>query len=120
MKLVAELVTFRGEIASVLRPRLDLDRHLLDDLEPEAFDAGDLLRVVRQDPDGAEAELGENLVADPVVAHVRREAELQIRIDRVEAVLLQLVRTKLVEEADTATFLRHVQEDAPLLRGDPP
>src|SRR6266550_3269385 len=76
MKLVAELVTFRGEILRVLRGRGGLDRHLLDHLEPEALDARDLLRVVREDPDGGEPELGEDLVADPVVAHVRLEPEL--------------------------------------------
>src|SRR6266699_1499722 len=68
MKLVAELVTFRGEILRVLCGRSGLDRHLLDHFEPEALDAGDLLRVVREDADRAQAELGEDLVADSVVA----------------------------------------------------
>src|SRR5438132_5838377 len=70
MKLVAELVTFRGEVARVLLRRRRLDRHLLDHLEPEPLDTGDLLRVVREDADRGQAELGEDLVADPVVAHV--------------------------------------------------
>src|SRR5437764_13708818 len=63
---VAELVTFRGQIASVLRRRLGLDRHLLDHLQAVALDPGDLLRVVRQDPDRRETEVGEDLVADAV------------------------------------------------------
>src|SRR5437588_9428105 len=63
MKLVAELVTFRGEIADVLRRRRGLDRHLLDYLEPEALDARDLLRIVREDPDRRQPEVGEDLVA---------------------------------------------------------
>src|SRR5437879_4985107 len=54
MKLVAELVTFRGEILGVLCGRGGLDRYLLDHLEPEALDAGDLLRVVREDTDRAQ------------------------------------------------------------------
>ena len=52
---------------------------------------GDLLRVVRQDADRRQPEVGEDLVADPVVARVGREAELEVRLDRVEPVLLQLV-----------------------------
>src|SRR5918992_5989155 len=85
MKLVPELVTFRGEIAKVLRRRLRLDRHLLDDCDAEALDPHDLLRVVRQDSNRRQAELGEDLIADPVIAHVWREAELEIRVDGVEA-----------------------------------
>src|SRR2546426_6015679 len=54
VKLVAELVTFRGQIACVLRRRLGLDRHLLDHLQAVPLDPGDLLRVVRQDPDRRE------------------------------------------------------------------
>src|SRR5437773_11282920 len=91
MKLVAELVTFRGEVARVLLRRCRLDRHLLDHLEPESFDTGDLLRVVREDADRGQTELGEDLVADPVVAHVRLKPELDVRFNRVEAVLLELV-----------------------------
>src|SRR3712207_8550117 len=47
-----------------------------------------------------QAEVGEDLVADPVVAHVRREAELEVRLDGVEPVLLELVGLELVEQAD--------------------
>src|SRR6266550_6487591 len=65
MKLVAELVTFCGQVASVLRVGRGLDRHLFDHLEPKALDAGDLLRIVGEDADRAQAELGEDLVADP-------------------------------------------------------
>src|SRR6266545_6725987 len=119
MKLVAELVTFRRQIASVLRPRVGLDRHLLDDLEAEPFDPGDLLRVVRQDPDRRQTEVGQDLVADPVVPHVRLEAELDVRLDRVEPVLLELVRAQLVEQSDAASLLRHVEEHAALLGCDP-
>src|SRR5919204_1037815 len=118
MKLVAELVTFRGQIANVLGGRRGLDGHLFDHLEPEPFDAGDLLRVVRENSDRRQAEVGEDLVTDPVVAHVGLEAELEVRLDGVEAVLLQLVCAQLVEEADAAPLLRHVEQDAALLSGD--
>ena len=98
----------------------DLDRHLLDDREPEALDAGELLRVVRQDPDRRQAEVGEDLVADPVLARVGREAELEVRLDRVEPLLLELVRPQLVQQADAAALLRHVEQHAALLRRDLP
>ena len=56
---------------------------------------GQLLRVVREDADRRQAEVGEDLVADPVLARVGREAELEVRLDGVEPVLLQLVGASL-------------------------
>ena len=68
----------------VLGVGLDLDRLLRDDGEPEARDAGDLLRVVREHADRGQAEVGEDLRADPVLPRVGREAELEVRLDGVE------------------------------------
>ena len=95
VKPVAELIPLGGQIPAVLVVRGDLDRHLLDDREPEAVDAGELLRVVREDADRRQPEVGEDLVADPVVARVGREAELEVRLDRVEPLRLQLVGRSL-------------------------
>ena len=115
---MAELVPLGLQVAAVLGVGRDLDRHLLDDREAEALDPGDLLRVVREDADRRQAEVGEDLAADPVLAHVGREAELEVGLDGVEPVLLQLVRLQLVQEADAPALLRHVEEDAALLGGD--
>ena len=71
-------------------------RHLLDHREPEPVEAGQLARVVREDPDRRQTEVGQDLVADPPLARVGREAELEVRLDRVEAVLLELVRRSLL------------------------
>src|SRR6202022_4665837 len=105
----AELLALRLEIARVLGVRGDLERHLIDDLEAEALDPGDLARVVREEANRREPEVGEDLRADPVVPGVGREAELGVRLDRVTALLLQLVGLELVEQADAATLLRHVE-----------
>ena len=116
---VAQLVTLRLRGSAVLGVRRDLDRHLLDHGQPVAVEPADLLRVVREDADRRQAEVGEDLVADPVLARVRREAELEVRLDGVEAVLLQLVRAQLVQQADAAALLRHVEQHAALLGLDP-
>ena len=91
VKLVSELIPLGGQIPAVLVVRDDLDRHLLDDGEPEPVDAGELLRVVREDADRRQPEVGEDLVPDPVVARVGGEAELEVRLDGVEPLRLQLV-----------------------------
>src|SRR5207302_7713669 len=59
VKLVAELVTFRRQVTPVLRRRVGLDRHLLDDRDAEALDPDDLFRVVRQNTDRRQTEVGE-------------------------------------------------------------
>src|SRR5581483_3405705 len=115
---VPELIPLRGQIAHVLLVRSDLDRHLLDHGEAEAVDAGELLRVVREDADRRQAEVGEDLVADPVVARIGGKAEAQVRVDRVEALLLQLVRRELVEQPDAAALLADVEEHAAALALD--
>src|SRR5581483_8619462 len=48
------------------------DRHLLDDLESVPVQADDIARAVRQQPDFAEAERGQDLRADAVVAEIHR------------------------------------------------
>src|SRR5574341_1921193 len=83
MEDVSQLVLLRAKIADVLLPRRDFDRHALNDLEPVAFDPDDLARVIRDQADVAEAEVDENLGADPVVPKVRLEPELEVRLDGV-------------------------------------
>ena len=43
----------------------------------------------------------------------------EVRLDRVQARLLQLVRLELVQQADAAALLRHVQEHARIFLGQP-
>ena len=96
---VPELPPLGGQVVAVLVVRRHLDRHLLHDPQPVALEARDLARVVRQDPDRREPEVGEDLVADPPLPRVLREPELEVRLDGVEpALLLELVRAELVEE----------------------
>ncbi len=96
VQAVSELIPLGGQIAPVLLVGRDLDRHLLDHRQPEAVDARQLLRVVREDADRRQPEVGEDLVADPVVARVGREAELDVGLDGVEALLLELVGRSLL------------------------
>ena len=82
---VPELLTFGLEVAQVLVVRRHLDRHLLGDRQPVRDGALELPRVVRQQADRRQAEVGEDLVADPVLARVGGEAEREVRLDGVAA-----------------------------------
>src|SRR4029079_9285983 len=115
---VSELIPLGGQIAPVLLVGSDLDRHLLDHLQPEAVDARELPRIVREDADRGQPEVGEDLVADAVLARILGQPELDVGLDGVHPLLLQLVRLELVEEPDAAALLGHVEEDAAALARD--
>src|SRR5438046_7977340 len=85
----SELLALRGEIAAVLVVGRHFDRHLLDDLQPVGLDSLHLARIVREESDGRQPEVGENLVPEPVLARVRGETQLDVRLDGVETPLLE-------------------------------
>src|SRR6185437_16851000 len=60
MQAVTELSPLGGQIRAVLLTGDDLDRHLLDDRQAEAVDARQLFRVVGEDADRREPEVGED------------------------------------------------------------
>src|SRR4051794_4657057 len=120
VEYVAELLPLRPQVADVPRVRRRLKGDALGDLQSIALEAGALRRVVRQEPHRRDAEVDEDLRADPVVARVRREAELDVRLDGVAALLLELVREELVRQSDRPPLVpAHVQEDAATLSRDP-
>ena len=112
MERVAQLLALGVQIRLVVRVRDGPDRYLIGDREPVSLQAEDLLRVVGEDPDARQTEVDEDLGADPVVAQVGGQAELQVGVNRVEALLLELVGAELVEQADPATLLGEVEQDA--------
>ena len=95
-----------------------LHRDAADDLDAVAFETEDLRRIVGDQPHLFDAEIGENLRTDAVVALIDRQPEREIRLDGIGAVILQLVRAQLVSKADAAPFLTKVEEDAAPFFGD--
>src|SRR5207249_7648229 len=53
-----------------------------------------------------------------VIAGVDREAELDVRVDRVEPAVLEAVRADLVEEPDPPPLVIEIEEDAALGAAD--
>ena len=60
-------------------------------------------------------EVDEDLRADAVVAQVDGQPELEVRVDGVEALVLQVVGAQLVEQADAAALLGEVEQHAAAL-----
>ena len=95
------------------------ERDPVDDLEAEAVETAVLRRVVRHEPHRGDAEVDEDLRADPVLAGVDRQAEVLVRLDGVAALLLQPVGAHLVPEPDAAALVApEVHDDALALGRD--
>ena len=88
------------------------DRELLDDLDVVAFEPHDFARVVGEEPDPADAQIGENLGAEPVFAQVHREPQFFVGLDGIEPLLLKFVGVDFRPEPDPPPLLPHVNQDA--------
>lgn len=76
------------------------------------------MRIIGDEADAGEAEELEDLGGKLVGAAVGGEAELDVGFDGVEALVLQLVGAELGHEADAASFLLLIEENAGAFRGD--
>src|SRR5882724_4133556 len=95
-----QLVSLRLEVALVVRVGGDAYRNPLDYLETETLEAVDLLGVVGEQADLADAEVIEDLAPDAVIPLVRGMSQRLIGLYRVESAVLQVVGVQLVEQAD--------------------
>jgi hypothetical protein len=104
--------------AIFVRVRLDEDRYSPVNLYPVLAQRRNLPRVVRQKLDALQLQASKHVRGRPVVPLVVPEAKRHVRLDRVVAEILELVRLHLVQQADPAPFLSHVEQDAAAERGD--
>ena len=83
------------------------------DVDAVRLELAHLLGVVRQQAHAVDAEVREDAGRRAVVASIDRQAECEVRVERVEAVLLQAVRAQLVDEPDApALVTAQVDDDA--------
>ena len=86
---------------------------------PKAARPVDLGRVVGQQADRADAEVAQDRRPDAVLPQVDGQAQLEVGVDGVEALVLQLVGPQLVGDADApALVTAQVHDDAAALGGD--
>ena len=76
---MAELISLRAQIVSVFVVRRLNDRHTLTQAKAVALEADHLAWIVRDRPNGFEAEIQENLRPDAVVPEIGLEAELFVQ-----------------------------------------
>src|ERR1700735_1162957 len=112
---MAEFFFLGFQVSDISRMRRDLDRHPRDvySITAQAFY---LVWIVGQQLHLADAEIAQYLRADPVVAQVLVEAEMQVCFDGVHPVVLQRVGANLVAQPDAATLLVEINHDASIRR----
>ena len=120
LELVAAAVALGGEIGAVVDAfaRPSAARCSTTSI-PSASSAADLPRDCWSAAGSASArQLRQHPRRDREVALVVLEAEPEIGVDRVEALVLQRIGAQLVDQADAAPLLPQIEQDAPAGRGD--
>lgn len=109
---MAEFFFFGFEVFGVVGVGFDADGDLLGDFEAVTFEADEFAGIVGEEANFFEAEIDEDLGADAVFAQVHAVAELEVRLDGVEARFLELVGFDFGGKTYAAAFLTHVEDDA--------
>src|SRR5438270_13481343 len=108
---MAELLAFSGQIASIVGVRMNLDRHLFDDVQAITFESNHFAWVIREQTNGFEAQISQNLRSETILAKVHSKTEFLVRLDRVVALLLKLISLNLGSQPDASAFLTHIDDD---------
>src|SRR3954463_10527595 len=102
---MTQLRLLGAEVLDVPGMRRHLERRARHDADAVRLEAADLLRVVGQQADVTHAEVAQYLRTDAVVAQIVAEAELEVRLDGVAALILQRVGADLVRQPDPPALL---------------
>src|SRR5271167_2405197 len=114
---MAEFFFLGFQVSDISRVRRDFDRHARNvySITAQTFY---LVWIVGQQLHLADAEVAKYLRANPVVAQILVEAEMQVGFDGVHPVVLQRVGANLVAEADAAALLVEINHDAAIRHHD--
>ena len=115
---VAHLCLLGAEVALEGFLGHDFGGDALGDGDASGLEGCDFFGVVGDEADLGEAEELEDLGGELVGAAVGGEAEFDVGLDGVHALVLQLVSFEFGHEADAASFLLLVEEDAGAGLGD--
>src|SRR5437870_6002484 len=107
-----QALLLRAQVADVRGRGADLEGDAFRHANAVRAELLDLRGVVRHQLDRGDPEDPQHACGTFVTSEVRRKTKRAVRIDRVETVILKVVRRNLVDDADAPSFLGEVQEDA--------
>ncbi len=102
---MAHPVPFGAEVLLGFGVHLQVEWDPFGDRQTEALEAPGLGRVVREQPELAHTEVGQDLRPDAVLAGVHRQPQLEVGVDRVEPLVLQPVGAQLVADSDAPALV---------------
>src|SRR5690606_21550316 len=112
-QLMAEPALFGPQVANVVGIRRGRQAAPGDDLQSVPAESTVLGRVVRDQTQPADAQVGADLRTPAVGAGIDGEALPGVGVDRVESLLLQRIRPDLVRQPDATPFVPAQIDDAP-------
>ena len=101
-------VLFCLQIAQVIRVGCHLDRYILDDFQPVGLQTDSFHRVVGQQAHLVNTQMAQHLRATAVVALVGLETQMDVGVNRIEALFLQFIGCDLVHQTYSPAFLLHI------------
>jgi len=102
----------RAQVSYVRGRDRDFEGDSLGHTDPVRLQFLNFRRVVRHEPHGRHTKDAQHARRAFVVPKISGESEDPVRVDRVEAMVLEVVCRDLVCDADPSSFLGHVQEDS--------
>ena len=118
LKKMIHAVTLGFQIMAVIRSGRDDNGFATCDFQSIAVQSHEFLRVVGAQPNGFDAEIQENFRTQAVFAKVWREAQAGVGVHGIQSAFLQMVGMKFVGQADSTSFLTHIDKHATLGGGD--
>ena len=109
---MAKLGALGPQVVAVGLARRHLDRDPLGDGKAVRLELLHLVRVVGHEAHFPHAQVEQDVRARLVVAHVGGEAQRVVRLHRVATLVLQRIGADLVEQADAAALVEHVDQHA--------
>ena len=107
------------QVVGILRRHLGGQRHAGADRHPMLLQALDFERIVGQQTDGRDGQVFENLRRHGVITLVGLVTEEEVGVNRIIALVLEIIRPQLVGQADSPSLLTQIDNDAGPLLGDP-
>ena len=105
-----ELVFFRSQVGAGMLAGSWAAGNPLGNVNARSLELSHFVGIVREQADIAQAERLQGFGSKGVVARVIRKSQTTIRFNGIESRILQLVGLELIDEANSAPFLRQVEQ----------
>ena len=103
---------FSVEVVRVFRVAADNQRHAFHDIDARFSEDFHFFRVIGQQTHFVHAQQLEHICAQGEIALVSSKTELMVRFDGIVTLILQRVGADFIQQADIASFLTVIQQNA--------